>query len=672
MRSHRLLLLVLGVLLVTACAVPSAASTNYTISVAVTGLTGTLVMHDNKGDLLTFTTNDTQTFATKYPKGSTYIVNIRTQPTGQTCTLSGNASGTITSNITVTATCAKTVYYKISVAVTGLTGTLAVQDSKGDTLTFTTNNTQTFAKSFPSGSTYSVTVQTQPAGQTCTLSSNASGTITSNITVTATCTTNVVNYTISVAATGLTGSLAVKDDKGDTLTFSTNNTQTFATSYASGSTYSVTVQTQPAGQTCTLSSNASGTITSNITVTATCAASSYTVSVAVTGLSGTVTLQDDQGATLTFTGNDTETFSNSYASGAAYTVSVTTQPSTQSCIPTYASGTITSNITIFATCGTGSTRQLGTISDVTSITCKGPIANGVCQQLTVSCPDVPDVFVYLKTNNPVGTPLGVATYGTGTEGNGLYESNFTYGSTAVGNVLAAGFTTVQIAWGTPFNSGQPGGWVQGPGGVLAAACRYATVTQWIYDNIQNNASIPLCATANSGGAGALAYALSQYGSNSILSMAEVTSGPPTARLDWGCGCKEGKLPVQCGSSSSLGTCFGKVDGAIWDSAYSPNALCSTAATSGGTLPPGGLDFFLGDSAEAPGATYDFPGTYVNLVFGDADDSAAIPIAQDWFNNITSSKAQACVPGGLHSLADTLAGAEQIANDLIGLCKLQEK
>ena len=43
-------------------------------------------------------------------------------------------------------------------------------------------------------------------------------------------------------------------------------------------------------------------------------------------------------------------------------------------------------------------------------------------------------------------------------------------------------------------------------------------------------------------------------------MAEVTSGPPTARLDWGCGCKEGKLPVQCGTASTLGTCFGKTDG----------------------------------------------------------------------------------------------------------------
>jgi hypothetical protein len=670
MKSRHLLLTVLSALFFTACTFPCAASTNYTISVAVTGLTATLVMHDNKGDLLTFTTNDTQTFATSYASGSNYTVTIKTQPTGQTCTLSSNSSGSITSNITVTATCAKTVDYKISVAVTGLTGTLVVQDSKASTLTFTTNNTQTFALAYPKGSAYTVTVETQPAGQTCTLSSNASGTITSNITVTATCTTNVVNYTISVAVTGLSGSLVVQDSKGDTLTFTANNTQTFASSYSSGSSYTVSVKTQPAGQTCTLSSNASGTITSNITVTATCAASSYTVSVAVTGLSGTAVLQDDQGATLTFTSNNTQTFSNTYASGAAYTVSLTSQPSAQSCIPTYSSGSITSNVTISATCATGSTRQLGTISDVTTITCKGPIQNGVCQQMTVSCPNVPDVFAYVKTNKPTGTPVGVATYGTGTQGNGLYESNFTYGSTAVGNVLAAGLTTVQISWGTPFNSGQPDGWVQGPGGMLAAACRYATVTQWIYDNIvpTTTPATPYCATANSGGAGALAYALSQYGSSSILSMAEVTSGPPTARLDWGCGCTEGKLPVQCGTSSTLGTCFGKVDGATWDSAYSPNALCTSAVA--GTLPPGGLGFFLGDSVEAPGAAYNFPGTYVNLVFGSADDSSAIAIGQDWFNNITSTKAQACVAGGEHSMADTLAGAEQIANDLINLCKLQ--
>ncbi|MGA7754915.1 MAG: hypothetical protein WCB05_18945 [Candidatus Sulfotelmatobacter sp.] len=652
-------------------------STTDTISVAVTGLTGTLVLQDSQSDSLTFTTNTTQTFAKAYASGATYSVTILTQPTGQTCTLSSNSTGTITANITVTATCAtNTVNDTISVAVTGLTGTLVVQDSKSDKLTFTTNSTQTFATSYASGSTYSVTVLTQPVGQTCTLGSNSTGTITSNITVTATCTTNPVNYTISVAVTGLTsGSLVVQDSKSDTLTFTSNNTQTFASTYASGSTYSVTVETQPAGQTCTLSSNSSGTITSNTTVTATCAASGsgFKLSVAVTGLSGTVTLEDDQSNTLTFTSSGTQTFANSYASGATYTVYVTSQPSAQACTPTYSIETITSNVTVSVACATGSTRALGTISGVSSVSCTGSIKNGVCQQMTVSCPGVPNIFAYVKTNTPTGTILGTATYNTGTDGNGLYEDIFTFGSTAVGNVLAAGFTTVQISWGTPFNQNQPNGWAEGPGGVLASACRYATVTNWIYTNIQNNANIPMCATANSGGAGALAYALSQYPTFDVLSMAEVTSGPPTGRLDWGCGCTEGKLPVQCGSSTTLGTCFGTSDAPVWDPAYNPNAaagsgVCSAAVN--GTLPPGGLNFFLGDSVEAPGATYSFPKTYVNLVFGGADSSSAIPIGQDWFDNITTTKAQACVAGGEHSLANTLAGAQQIANDLIGLCKLQ--
>jgi hypothetical protein len=646
-------------------------STTYSISVAVTGLASgaSLVVEDSPSDQLTFTSNTTQTFATKYASGASYAVSIVTQPTGQTCTLSSNASGTITSNITVTATCT-TNTYTISVAVTGLSGTLVMQDNVGDNLTFTTNNTQTFATSYSSGSSYTVSVKTQPSGQTCTLSSNASGTITSNVTVTATCATSAT-YTISVAVTGLASgaSLVVQDNPSDQLTFTSNTTQTFATKYASGASYAVTVVTQPSGQTCTLGSNASGTITSNITVNATCAAATYTLSVAVTGLTGTLELQDDQGETLTFTSDTSQTFSNTYASGATYTVYVTSQPATVSCIPTYSNGTITSNTTISATCATGATRQLGTVSGVSSITCQGALKDGVCQQMTISCPGVPDVQAYVKTNSPTGTSLGTATYTTGTDGNGLYESIFTYGDIAVGNVLDAGFTTVQISWGTPFNSDQPGGWVEGPGGVLATACRYATIHQWIYNNIQNNTSLPFCATGNSGGAGALAYALSQYPTN--LSMAEVTSGPPSGRLDWGCGCQEGKLAVQCGTSSSLGTCFGTSDAPVWDPAYNPNVtpgLCTDAVD--GTLPPGGLNFFLGDSVEAPGANYDLPNTYVNLVFGSADDSSAIPIGQDWFNNITTQKAQVCVTGGEHSMANTEAGAEQIANDLINLCKLQ--
>ena len=652
-------------------------SSGYTISVAVSGLTGgTLVVGDNKAATLSFTTNDTQTFSNTYTSGSAYTVAVKTQPAGQTCTLGSNAKGTITSNITVNATCtSNTSNYTISVATTGLTGTLVVADNVGPTLTFTSNTTQTFSNTYASGATYSVTITTQPTGQTCTLGSNSSGTITSNITVAATCVTNAT-YTISVAVTGLTsGTLVVADGIGPNLSFTTNGTQAFSNTYASGASYSVTVATQPTGETCTLGGNSSGTITSNITVTATCASSSPTISVSVSGLTGTVEFQDDQGNTLTFTTNGTQTFSNTYASGATYTVSVITQPVTESCIPTYSTGTMgTSGITIMATCGTGATRPLGTISNVSTIACQGSIKNGVCQQMTVSCPGLPSISAYVKTNTPTGSSLGTASYTTGTNGIDLYDSVFTYGSTAVQNVINAGYTTVQISFGNPFNDNQPDGWVDGPGGVLETACNWATVNQWIYTNIQNNTSLPYCATGNSGGAGAIAYALSQYNAGSVLSMAEVTSGPPTARLDWGCGCKEGKVAVQCGTASTLGTCFGKTDGGIWDTAYNPtttpgDGLCGTAASTG-ALPPGGLNFFFGDSAEAPGALYSFPSTYINLVFGSADSSAGIPIGQDWFNNITSSKAQACVTGGMHSLADTLAGAEQIANDLISLCKVQ--
>ena len=322
------------------------AAGGYAISVATTGLAGTLVLQDSPTDLLTFINNNTQTFSTTYASGASYSVNVKSQPIGQTCTLSSNASGTITSNITVTATC--TNQYTIGVTVTGLAGTLILQDGGKDTLTFTQNGTKNFAKLYTTGQSYAVVINSQPSGQTCTLSTNSGGIITANITVNATCTSN---DKISVTVSGLQGTLIVQDDKSDDLTFTTNSTQTFATSYTNGSTYSVSVKTQPTGQTCTLSSNTSGTIMSNITVTATCASANYTVSVAVASLGGTLVMQDDKAKTLTFTTNITLSFSNTYAYGATYSVSAKTQPAGQTCnVGSNATGTATSNVTVSVAC----------------------------------------------------------------------------------------------------------------------------------------------------------------------------------------------------------------------------------------------------------------------------------------------------------------------------------
>ena len=62
------------------------------------------------------------------------------------------------------------------------------------------------------------------------------------------------------------------------------------------------------------------------------------------------------------------------------------------------------------------TRALGTVTSK-SITCKGGgLTGGTCQQLTVTCPGVANVFAYIKTNTPVN-PLGTVLWGTGTDGN---------------------------------------------------------------------------------------------------------------------------------------------------------------------------------------------------------------------------------------------------------------
>ena len=84
-------------------------------------------------------------------------------------------------------------------------------------------------------------------------------------------------------------------------------------------------------------------------------------------------------------------------------------------------------------------------------------------------------------------------FGTGTGGAALYDNDspdFFDGSTngglnVVQSVLNAGYTTVQVTFGSPFAQ-QPNGWLTGPGGVRKLACRYATVAQWVYQNIHNS------------------------------------------------------------------------------------------------------------------------------------------------------------------------------------------
>jgi Putative esterase len=161
---------------------------------------------------------------------------------------------------------------------------VVLQDNGGDNLTVSANGPFTFATKLASGAAYAVTVQTQPAGQTCTVASG-SGTIGSaNVTnVAVSCASNPT-FSVGGNVSGLTGSVVLQDNSGDDLTVSANGPFTFATQLAAGASYNVTVKTQPSGQTCTVASG-TGTIGSaNVTnVAVSCAATGGTATSAADG-----------------------------------------------------------------------------------------------------------------------------------------------------------------------------------------------------------------------------------------------------------------------------------------------------------------------------------------------------------------------------------------------------
>ena len=82
-------------------------TTTYTIGGTVSGLTGTVILQNNSGDSLSVAANGSFTFATPLADGATYNVTVRTNPSGQTCTVA-NGTGTVhAANVTsVSVTCA--------------------------------------------------------------------------------------------------------------------------------------------------------------------------------------------------------------------------------------------------------------------------------------------------------------------------------------------------------------------------------------------------------------------------------------------------------------------------------------------------------------------------------------------------------------------------------------
>lgn len=173
--------------------------------------------------------------------------------------------------------CGGAVNAKIGGTVSGLAGgtSVVLMNNGTDSLTVSANGTFTFHTSVSANDPYNVTVQTQPTGETCTVTSGT-GTVSSQggdvTNVAVNCVTGSTATTaVSVSISGLGQGLDVVllDNGTDNLSITgTASTaaggtlvQLFPTPLTVGSNYNVTISAQPTGQTCAV---ASGTGTGQI------------------------------------------------------------------------------------------------------------------------------------------------------------------------------------------------------------------------------------------------------------------------------------------------------------------------------------------------------------------------------------------------------------------------
>ncbi len=309
----------------------------------VSGLSGTVTLVLNDSETLQITSDGSFGFRTLFDLGQAYAVTVGTQPANQTCSVA-NATGILPRTISNVAVTCVTDTYAVGGNVFGLNGTVGLQNGN-DLIVLSANGSFAFPTRAQPGSPYAIAVHTQPAGATCNVSSGDGTVGSQDITsIAVSCQANT--HALGGILTGLAGSLTLSRN-GEHLTLDTNGSFAFPTPVAEGATYAITVQTQPAAQTCDIIGG-TGTMgvsdVSNVTVT--CTHNIFTVggsiSGLITGYVSDVVLEINGGDTLAVVSDGGFVFPTPLTMGASYTVAVTTQPSVpaQHCTVSHGSGIV--------------------------------------------------------------------------------------------------------------------------------------------------------------------------------------------------------------------------------------------------------------------------------------------------------------------------------------------
>lgn len=345
----------------------------YTLGGTISGLVANgLVLTSNGQSVTVNSGTSTFTFPTSLTTGTAYAVNVQTTPNGLTCSVANGAGNIGTANVSnVVVTCSDKAY-TLGGSITGLTTAGLILGNGTDQLTVAANATSfTMSKAVAFTSSYQVQVVAQPQGLTCSVQ-NGTGTMgAADVTNIAVSCSNQL-FTIGGTVSGLTvAGLVLANNSGDPLNVPANAaTFTFATSLAFGSTYSVSVTSQPAGLTCSVSAGSGNVPAADVTsVQIVCSNLSYFLGGSVSGLaySGLV-LSDGTDSLPVPMGAIGFTMPTKLAFMSHYTVSVATQPTNGLCSVSGATGTMPAGdvTSVSVTCADRLYTLGGPISGLTS------------------------------------------------------------------------------------------------------------------------------------------------------------------------------------------------------------------------------------------------------------------------------------------------------------------
>jgi hypothetical protein len=422
-------------------------ATGFTVSGTVQGLQGTgLELTLNSTEHVTVAPTSTGpaafAFTTRLAANTTYAVTVTHQPLtpSQTCALTTAGSGQITADVTNVVVTCNTDLFAIGGTLTGMT--------PGNTINLQVNGfpPQSVIGNGPfslvhvqSGTAFTVTIATQPLGQTCTVS-GGTGTVTTAPVTSVAVNCDPTKLTLGGSVNGLVGGMLVlTDSNAGTVTLTNNGTFSFPNPVADGTMYLVNVQqpTSPS-QTCMVT-NTVGAINpgSPTALNINCMLNSFSVGGLITGLpaSGGASAGGAVGLTITYNppggappGSMTQTFSSSNTTGATsftfpnipsgsfWIVSVSTQPvnPSQTCTvtmnPNGTVGNMSTNNVVVA-CTTNSFAAGGSIS--------GLAGGGLTLSLSVMSPTGPAPSPQPQT---VGAPTTTFSFPNIPSGDGFMLS----------------------------------------------------------------------------------------------------------------------------------------------------------------------------------------------------------------------------------------------------------